>query len=489
MKKLAAALFLLLVVLLVAAETLGQTVGASQIKTKADGGLKADTANALAVGLKRGVTAPASPVSGQLWLDTSTTPATLKTYNGATWEIPPNGSVSILSDLSSLPGSPTNGQIVWISGLKRAIVYDSSDSSWYYLDGTNRKATSTYDLSANLSTATISSPGSAPTVATGTGTSTAGTHVCAVTFLSSTGGETTPGPASTAVTTTGAQGIAVSNIPTGGAGVVGRRVYCSKAGTISPLFLAGTLADNTTTTLTVGTATDAAFTNAAPDTNFSAPIPSGWTFRAPNSNDLTYGGCGSTGTSLICVAYAYTAAATTSTNGVRLTYGVTDGSGNWNVTFRVTRARAGFNGTGTLLDHSMIWLIAASANNVDAPEARGVGAYSTTSTLYDEWTDFSSVNKFTRAVGGAWSNSSAQPGSLYRWAYVIPSLWFRCLSTSTYSHRWETSTDAKNWNALAVDTPSPAVYLTNVGIALERGTSSTSAGQVIEIDSLTVEPW
>ena len=77
MKKLIVAL--VLAFLLPPASALGQSVGASQIRKKADAGLVADGANALAVGVYRGTSAPASPVTGQLWLDTTTTPATPRT--------------------------------------------------------------------------------------------------------------------------------------------------------------------------------------------------------------------------------------------------------------------------------------------------------------------------------------------------------------------------------------------------------------------------
>ncbi len=486
MKKLIAALVLAL--LLPPASALGQSVGASQIRKKADAGLVADSANALAVGIYRGASAPGSPVTGQLWQDTSTTPATLKAWNGSAWEIPPTGSAVVQADLSSLPGSPYDGEIVWVSSLRRAIVYDSATTSWYYLDATDRKAVSSYDLSAHLSSAVLTPPSTAPTLAVGTGVSTAGSHVCAVTFYNSTGGETTPGPSSDPLTTTAVQGIDLTNIPTGGAGTVGRRVYCSEAGNSTPLFYAGTITDNTTAALTVSKS-DAALLFSAPDANFSAPVPSGWTVRRPNSDDPTYGGCGSTGTTLLCASLAFVNGSSSATNGVRLTYEVTDGSGNWRATFKVVRAAAGFVGTQSIINYSNVFAIAASANNVDAPEMRGLGAYTTASGGINAWTDDDAPNRFARAVGGAWGNSVSASASVFRWVWSVP-FWLAYQSDEAYSGRWGASANAKDWGWFLPDAPSPSVYLAHVGITAEEAYSlSTINGWVMEISNFTVEPW
>lgn len=468
-----------------------QSVGASQIKKKTDGGIAADSANALTLGIKRSTVAPTSPVSGMLWLDTTTNPATLKTWNGSAWEIPPTAAGNVLTDLSSLPASPWAGQIVWISSLKKAIIYDSTNSSWYYLDATNRKATATYNLDGNLSSAVLTDPATAPTLAAGTGTSSAGTHVCAVTFINSTGGETLPGPSSSAVTTTAGQGISVSGIPTGGAGVVGRRVYCSEAGTTTPLFLAGTLLDNTTTTLTVGTATNAAFIISAPDVNFSAPIPSGWTVRLPNENDISYGGCGSTGTSLLCTNYSFVTVNTAATNSVRLTYGVTDGSGNWKATYRVLRASSGFSGNQSIWEYGNVTIgYAASSNSIDAPESQGIGGWLNSSADYKGITDYpvAAVNRFVRAVSGTWGTTPGAPSAYLLPTVVLP-IWVSLISDETYEARWAISTDAQEWSYYAALTPSPTAYLSHVGIACERINGiNTTSGSVVEIDSFIVEP-
>ena len=105
MKRLA----LLLALLLAAPSALGQSVGASQIRKKANAGLVADAANALAVGIYRGTTAPASPVTGQAWLDTTATPAILRTWNGSAWEAPPSATAVTPADFSALPATPRPG--------------------------------------------------------------------------------------------------------------------------------------------------------------------------------------------------------------------------------------------------------------------------------------------------------------------------------------------------------------------------------------------
>lgn len=96
----------------------------------------------------------------------------------------------------------------------------------------------------------IAAPSSAPTVgaATAGGSVDIGTRQFAITFLDSSGKETTPSANSaTATTTSGNQTIPLSAIPTGGAGTAKRALYASKVGTTSPLYYAITLSDNSTT--------------------------------------------------------------------------------------------------------------------------------------------------------------------------------------------------------------------------------------------------
>ena len=105
----------------------------------------------------------------------------------------------------------------------------------------------------------ITAPG-APTVALagdGAGNVDDGAHTYLVTYYSLEG-ETEGGTASSAVTVTdnGSNGkVDVTGIPVSSdSNVVGRKIYRSKAGTTSPLYLLTTITDNTTTTYEDNTA-------------------------------------------------------------------------------------------------------------------------------------------------------------------------------------------------------------------------------------------
>lgn len=492
MKKTIAILFLVFVVLLLAAQAFGQSVTASQIKKKTDGGLTADSSNALAVGVYRGTSAPASPVTGQLWCDTTTTPATWKAYNGSTWEAAPSAAGLTQADLSSFPANPTDGQLLWVRSLKRLLIYDATAAAWYYMNEPGKKASTTYSLeTAGYSSAFLTAPDSAPTLAVGTGTSTAGSHVCAATFFNATGGETLPGPSSSPVTTTAAQAIGISSIPTGGDGVVGRRVYCSKAGTSTPLFLVATIADNSTTTATA-TGADSTHPVTAPDVDFSAPIPSGWTVRRPGGDSPTYGGCGSTGTSLLCstVAFAPNGA---SHSGVRLGYYVTDESGYWFAKFKIKRVVVGFTGTSGSYQYSIIFPFVASAIDVDAPLMRGTGGYSGGTAVGAYWVSYTpAFARHTRAAGAAWAWGNASGASQYRLPFTDPAapLWFGWVSEDTGpSARMLVSGNGKDWNNFATEFPGQVLRWVGVTAEATGNGGIFPTGNVIEISDFTVESW
>lgn len=113
----------------------------------------------------------------------------------------------------------------------------------------------------------LSAPTTAPTATLSAvaGNVDVGSHVYAVTYVGTNGGETLIGPASGAVTTaTGSQQVALSAIPTGPTGVSSRKMYRSKANTTTPLFYLGVLGDNTTTS----------FTDNSPDASLGANPPS-----------------------------------------------------------------------------------------------------------------------------------------------------------------------------------------------------------------------
>lgn len=107
-----------------------------------------------------------------------------------------------------------------------------------------------YDTTAD---ATIPNPGSptAPTLAAGAaGNPPAGTYEYVVTFQT-VEGETLPGVESAPLTTGSALQINLTNIPLGGPGTTGRRIYRSRGG--SAYQLVTTIANNTATTYTDNT--------------------------------------------------------------------------------------------------------------------------------------------------------------------------------------------------------------------------------------------
>lgn len=74
-----------------------------------------------------------------------------------------------------------------------------------------------------------------------------GAHTYYITFYDSTSGETVPTNGVVATTASTNKQVNLSNIPTGPAGTVGRRVYRTKVGGTTPFFVVS-IADNTTTT-------------------------------------------------------------------------------------------------------------------------------------------------------------------------------------------------------------------------------------------------
>lgn len=328
-------LLLALLLLALAAPARAQSVGASQIKKKTNGGLAADSANALTVSIYRGTSGPASPVTGQLWLDTTTTPPVLKTWDGSAWEAAQGATaVTLQDDAETFPASPADGTLFWARSTGRAYVYDGATAGWRHLyDG--RSASATYVQPTTAST--IADPTAAPSVSfSGSGSSTAGTHVCAYTFANSTGGETLVSPTSSSATATLNQQWTISGVTTGPTGTTARRVYCSKAGQTSPLYWVATIADNSTTSVT-STLTDNSLVLRSPGVNFSGAIPTGWT--AVHCG-MTTGGCGSTASGgIVCKtpnAGAETASAADDLT-PRIRYPLAGfGSGGLKITARVT---------------------------------------------------------------------------------------------------------------------------------------------------------
>lgn len=480
---------LLLLALLLAAPSLNaQSVGASQIKKKSNAGLVADAANALAVGVYRGASAPASPVTGQLWLDTTTTPATLKTYNGSAWEITPTGGVIVSNVWNSLPSSPTDGQIVWSKTMKRAVVYDATAGEWYYLDAAGGRAVPDYSLDVAYTTDFLTPAATTGSVASG-GSVTIGTHVCATTFFRASGGETMPGASTGTLTTTSSNQTLSLTIPTGGTGTAGRRVYCSRNGTATPLFYAGTVADNTTTTFNV-TVGDASLTVAAPDVDFSASLPTGWT---ANIGPSAVGGCGSTGASLLCAVYtdSYTDSSA-SVFGVRLTYAVTGSATGWRARYRLTQATQGFTGSLQQPPPSPIFFASADPTNAaSAPSYALAQSVQYTNTPAFPMPAGGYLALLSRGTNGAWSQTSA-PELGYRIVHATPMWgeWAAYSPTSgTYVYRMSHSSNGTDWSPVS-GAISSTYDVKHVGLALERPTSLWAGRQlVMEIDRFTVENY
>ena len=114
--------------------------------------------------------------------------------------------------------------------------------------------------------ARVAAPSTAPTLASGTGTLT-GTYHYAVAFINA-NGSTGIGPTSADFSAT-SQGITLSAIPLGGTGITGRLVYREKVvnGVGQGFHLVATINDNTTTTITNETTSDATADNGASPVN------------------------------------------------------------------------------------------------------------------------------------------------------------------------------------------------------------------------------
>lgn len=306
MKKLIVALLLILVVLLVAPIVVAQQVDSSQIKKKTDGGIVGDTASALAVGIVRATSAPSSPVTGQLWCDTTTTPCALKMYTGSTWASPLGGvTIPTQTDTTSFPSTPSDGQIFLSKKPYAIYVYDETAGVWVTV--VSNLQHSDANLRDVYNSELMSAPG-APTVAASAtaGSLSAGAYNYKITCRNGTGGETDGGTVSSNVSPGSSKSTDLSSIPTctgvTGSGTITRGVYRTKANvTTGPWYWAATIADNTTTTLNDGVA-DSALVQYAPDINFSGAMPTGWT-AVNNSTATTSGGCGVTArNTLVCMS-------------------------------------------------------------------------------------------------------------------------------------------------------------------------------------------
>ena len=288
MKKLA----LVLVLALASFGALAQQVDSTQVKKKTDGGLVGDAANGLAVGVVRASSAPSSPVTGQLWCDTTLSPCTLKQYSGSTWIAPQvNAAITTQADVSSFPGSPVDGQIFYSKAEHALWVYDSTEAKWNSIGSS--LTTSGASIQDVYTGTLVSAPGAATVATSATaGSLSAGTYSYKVTCRNSTGGETTAGTASNTITSLVSKSVDLSSIPTCGTGGTNRSIFRTKvnqAGT-GPWYWVANINDNSTTTLHDGLA-DASALFLAPEINYSGAMPSGWTI----ANNTTANGAGVTG--------------------------------------------------------------------------------------------------------------------------------------------------------------------------------------------------
>lgn len=295
---------ILAILLLLSFNAAAQSLTSSQIKVKTGGGVSGDTAGGSAVTFYRNSVAPASPVTGALWCDTTTTPCVFKHYNGSSWVTPITSTALVTqADASSFPANAVDGQVFFSKNnpIYALFVYDAVAGSWFGF-GALRSSNSEATLRDVYNGTLIAEPAAAITAtrAAGGGSIANGTYSYKCTFINSTGGETTGGTfISNTVTTTGGgtDSVNLTNIPLGGTGTTKRRIYRTKTGTAAygPWYFVGIVADNTTTTFT-DTQADAALVYFIPDVNFSAPVPGGWVVtNTTTAFSGNVGGCGVTG--------------------------------------------------------------------------------------------------------------------------------------------------------------------------------------------------
>lgn len=287
----------ILLALLLSTTALAQ-VDSSQIKKKTDGGITGDATRAVYVGIYRGTTAPASPLAGQFWCDTTVSPCMLKVYNGSTWDgSPVSLTIPTQTDLSSLPDSPTDGQLFFNKSNRNLYVYDSTATAWYGFQTVlwTQGANATDVPSGTVITAPSGAPVAARAAGCGSGQTT-GTYSYKYTYANSTGGETTPSPVSNTITySVNTDCTNWTGITAGGTGTTTRRLYQSKVNAPGgPWYWSGAVADNSTTTAqtAVANATPLLY---APEVNFSGAMPANWTVTN-DSAATTSGGCGTTAT-------------------------------------------------------------------------------------------------------------------------------------------------------------------------------------------------
>lgn len=294
----------LALLILAAFPAFGQVVDSTQLALKTNGGLTGNAANELTALAYRAVSAPASPISGQFWCDTTFTPCILKVYTGTAWNAVQSTSVlPIIADLTTYPGSPVDGQIVFSKNPYGIFIYDNTATTW--VSAVMRMQTTASSYTDTYTNAVIAAPTAATATASGTaGSLSAGNYSYKVTCVNSTGGETTGGTVSNSITSLVSKSTDLSAIPTCGTGGLYRRIYRSKVNQdrIGPWYYVTIISDNSTTTLNDGLA-DASLVYYAPDVNFSGAMTGIWTVRDTTASQR--GGCGTTSRgTMACMSHA-----------------------------------------------------------------------------------------------------------------------------------------------------------------------------------------
>ncbi len=453
-----------------------QIVNSDHVKIQSSntGSLAGDTNKALVVAVYRGTSAPGGALSaGMLWLDTNTTPPILKEYTGSVWNIPLTpASVAVQNDLSSFPGTPTDGQIFFAKSPHALCAYDGTATTWYCW-------TMPYNVSAasivDVYTAAVIGGGTiaAPTVAASatTGSLSAGAYLYKVSCRNSTGGETSASRATASASVSPGSGKStdLSAIPTCSTGGTTRSIYRTKTGTTSPYYWVYTLADNTTTTLNDGVA-DTALKGLMPDIDFSAALPGSWTML----NLATNGGCGGTGSSrasLVCYngGLATLDDAGISTDGAnpRLSLSIASySSGNYTLQYRLKQASQNGDTYLTMNDPIAGGLRQGTGDNA-IRVAYGIGNGNTAVTMPLSSSNHPYLGYSDRTTTGGSSVSGIADTN---WPQVdaLP-MWFKVVRKSS-SLQIFSSGDQVNWTPFLVNT-TPGN--TNTGLSTTDSAAAT----------------
>lgn len=497
--------------LLLAVPAFAQIANCGQLGKKTNGGAQCDSASFLYVGPFIGTSAPGTPANGQMWFDTTTASPTCKFFDGgsSTWKACSTYSTATTqNDLSSFPGSPADGQFFIDWSHCSTWAYRAATSAWYVIGAIGPCTASTSNIVDNFTGSVITGPTGTMTGvdggAAGNFDSTTGAHqhTCTVTFANASGGETTVGATTAAITlTTGnSRKISFSSIPTGGAGTTQRRIYCSKLNTTTPLFWVDTINDNSSTTLTSSGLTDATMVLNTPTTNYSAALNARWTVTN-TTTQTTSGGCGSTGGSIIC---RISHAKSTSANGALTDVGViadTDitaySAGNYTIQFRVVGCANGW-GVNFAAGNCSFGGLAVGNSYAAGPIEYGwlasntlVGPLSGTNILL--------MTGVTRAtVGGSMNGAVTQSQNIFPRASAFP-FWIKFIKYGNVN-QWYASRDGVLWaNVVGFGTAALNPTDSTVGTVPSSAytffrffISSTTTGtdQVMEYDTftLTVNP-